>query len=93
MLETDEATLRELMPLVAKLARAVMTVVGANGINIGINNEPAAGQVVFHTHIHIIPRFSGDGYRMWGGKEYEEGEEKALAEKIATEVETGLRTR
>jgi histidine triad (HIT) family protein len=31
------------------------------GFNVVINNEPAAGQVVFHAHIHIIPRKTGDG--------------------------------
>ena len=33
----------------------------ADGINVLINNEPSAGQVVFHTHIHIIPRKKDDG--------------------------------
>lgn len=31
-----------------------------NGFNIGININEAAGQTVFHTHIHVIPRYFGD---------------------------------
>ena len=31
-----------------------------DGYNIGINVEPAAGQSIFHVHIHIIPRYKGD---------------------------------
>ena len=31
------------------------------GINLHIADGSAAGQVVFHTHLHVIPRFSGDG--------------------------------
>ena len=34
-----------------------------SGFNVIINNEPAAGQVVFHAHIHVIPRKTGDGLK------------------------------
>lgn len=34
---------------------------GAEGVNIITNNGAAAGQVVFHLHIHVIPRFGEDG--------------------------------
>jgi len=33
---------------------------GPDGYNIGINNGAAAGQTVFHLHVHIIPRYEGD---------------------------------
>jgi histidine triad (HIT) family protein len=39
-----------------KVARAAMTVFGADGITVHQFNEPAGGQVVFHLHFHIIPR-------------------------------------
>ncbi|MGA8942499.1 MAG: HIT family protein [Thermoactinomyces sp.] len=31
-----------------------------DGYNIGINNGEAAGQTIFHVHIHLIPRYAGD---------------------------------
>jgi diadenosine tetraphosphate (Ap4A) HIT family hydrolase len=34
--------------------------VKANGFNVGINIGAAAGQTVFHAHVHLIPRFHGD---------------------------------
>jgi diadenosine tetraphosphate (Ap4A) HIT family hydrolase len=37
------------------------------GINIGANGGDAAGQTVFHAHIHIIPRYSGDVPNPRGG--------------------------
>ena len=56
--------------------------VGADGLNFGVNNGAAAGQVVFHTHIHVIPRFNGDGLKLWPSKQYQEDEMEKLAEKI-----------
>jgi diadenosine tetraphosphate (Ap4A) HIT family hydrolase len=38
-----------------------------DGYNIGVNVGPAAGQSIFHTHIHIIPRYKGDVPNPQGG--------------------------
>ena len=57
--ETSDETLKELTPIIKKLAIAVKKAVSADGINIGMNNDPAAGQLVFHAHFHIIPRHGG----------------------------------
>ena len=47
-----------------------------------MNNGEVAGQVIFHPHVHVIPRHQGDGLEHWGKKEYKEDEEKEIAEKI-----------
>ena len=44
-----------------KIADIVEKAVGAKGLTIGINHRVAAGQAIGHLHIHIIPRFDGDG--------------------------------
>jgi histidine triad (HIT) family protein len=41
------------------IARAAMTVFAADGLTIQQFNEPASGQVVFHLHVHVIPRKIG----------------------------------
>ncbi len=38
-----------------------------DGFNIGINNGEKAGQTIFHAHIHVIPRYSGDVDNPRGG--------------------------
>jgi len=38
-----------------------------DGYNIGVNIGPAAGQSIFHVHIHIIPRYKGDVENPQGG--------------------------
>ena len=35
-----------------------------SGMNIAANNGASADQVVMHSHIHFIPRFEGDGFKM-----------------------------
>ncbi len=42
-----------------KVAKAAMTVFGADGITVQQFNEGAGGQVVFHLHVHVIPRKAG----------------------------------
>jgi len=43
-----------------RLARLVKQATGADGVNIVQNSGKSAGQVVFHCHFHVIPRFDGD---------------------------------
>lgn len=50
----------KLYPLVQHLAKGIKEAVQADGINIVQNNGAAAGQSVFHFHMHIIPRFTED---------------------------------
>jgi len=82
--ELPEDLFMHLMKVAKHLALAVKKATGAEGINIIMNNEPAAGQVITdHAHIHIVPRFVGDGLQNWAGKQsYEDGEKDAYAEKI-----------
>ncbi len=47
--------------LAGKLAKHMTDKLGCDGFNIVQNNGEAAGQTVFHFHIHLIPRFKGDG--------------------------------
>ena len=66
-----------------KVAAAVKTAVGAEGINIVMNNGEAAGQDVFHSHIHVIPRHPNDGgYRGLHNAYANDAEADAVAEKI-----------
>lgn len=80
--DLPDKELTQLAPIIKKLAIAVKKGVNADGINIGMNNERPAGQLVPHAHFHIMPRFLSDGYRHWRGAPYKEGESSQIAEKI-----------
>lgn len=65
MFDISEPDLFEIMKAVKFLAPVIIESVGAEGYNLNQNNEAVAGQVVFHTHFHIIPRFKNDGLEHW----------------------------
>ena len=66
-----------------KVADAIMKGLKADGFNLGMNNYKAAGQLVMHSHIHVIPRFKNDGLKLnWPNKKYETGKSKETAEKL-----------
>lgn len=58
--EMDEETGKNVMSMAIRIARAVKKGLSADGVNLIQNNEQAAGQEVFHFHLHIKPRFKQD---------------------------------
>ena len=55
---SKEAAMR-LMETLYKIAPAIMKALGADGYNLGMNHGACAGQLVFHTHLHLMPRWDG----------------------------------
>lgn len=85
--ETPEEIMMNMMRTVKKISHAVKTGLKADGINVTMNNDPAAGQVVFHSHIHVIPRHADDGFGLWQGKRpYQKNEEGVIVAKITSSL-------
>ena len=59
ILDVSPDDLAHLMKVVQKIAKASVEVFAADGVTIQQFNESAGGQVVFHLHVHIIPRKIG----------------------------------
>jgi len=59
ILDADPDELAELIKAVQIVARASKEAFDADGVTIQQFNESAGGQVVFHLHVHVIPRFDG----------------------------------
>jgi histidine triad (HIT) family protein len=59
LLDADPKIFSSLMSAVQKIARAAQKAFKSDGILIMQFNEPAAGQTVFHLHVHVIPRKEG----------------------------------
>ena len=70
------------------VGRAILAATGTTGLNVQMNNFESAGQVVFHAHLHLIPRRAGDGLALWPGTPYADGPAMtALAEAIRHALE------
>jgi histidine triad (HIT) family protein len=66
-----------------RLAQRMRDRLRCEGINILQSNEPAAMQTVFHTHVHVIPRYSDDGLKLPAHPQPAEHDELAgLAEEL-----------
>lgn len=86
----DAATLAELSPESAAalgralppICRGICAATGAQAYNVLVNNGEAAGQIIAHVHVHVIPKIDETGLVLrWPTGELEDGPE--LAAKIA----------
>jgi len=74
--------LARLMAVVQKLAPKIKDAMGADGVLIQQFNGTAAGQTVFHVHVHILPRKEGESLKPHAGKMEDQAKLAATAEKI-----------
>lgn len=68
ILEIENEDLEATIKIVKMLAKRIVKAVKAQGFNIIVNTENVAGQIVFHTHFHIVPQFEDDSRKLhWTG--------------------------
>jgi len=58
--ETAPADIAAVMQVAQKIARAQTAALNCDGVNFLMSSGAAAGQEVFHTHLHVIPRYKND---------------------------------
>jgi histidine triad (HIT) family protein len=80
--------LAKLMAVVRKLAPKIKEAVGAEGVLIQQFNGAAAGQTVFHLHVHIVPRKEGEPLKSHAGKMEDHAKLTATAEKVRKALKT-----
>jgi histidine triad (HIT) family protein len=71
-----------------RVAKAVRKAFGADGVFVAQFNEPAAGQTVFHLHVHVIPRHEGVSLRLHTGAMADHGALAGHAERIRSALGT-----
>jgi histidine triad (HIT) family protein len=82
LFDISPVALAKLMAVVQKLSPQIRDAVGADGVLIAQFNGAAAGQTVFHLHVHIIPRREGVELKPPEGKMANQTSLAATAEKI-----------
>jgi len=74
-----------------RLAAALRTgVVQCDGVNLFLADGEAAGQEVFHVHLHVFPRFTGDSFRLHFGARHGEQPSKNDLDGIAEKIRAAL---
>lgn len=86
MLDVTPDVLGDIMKTVHMLTPVVKAGMGADGIMLQQFNEAAAGQMVFHIHFHIVPRFAGVPLKPGG----QEMEDNAVLEANAAKIRAAL---
>ncbi|MCF7890814.1 HIT family protein [Candidatus Bipolaricaulota bacterium] len=73
---------------VREVNKSILSGLGADGANVGLNDGEAAGQAIPHTHVHVIPRYAGDG----GGSLHSivSGEVREDLEKVAERLKSEI---
>ncbi len=64
LFELDDTQAAAVAQASAKIARALKAVFNPEGLSVYQANGKAAGQTVFHYHVHLVPRHAGDGMEL-----------------------------
>jgi histidine triad (HIT) family protein len=79
----DDAQAGAVLRAAARVARAIREAFKPQGLSVYQANGKAAGQTVFHYHLHLVPRHEGDGMALtWPVKNPARGELEAYAARI-----------
>ena len=80
----SEELLSKAMSLAKVWGDKLVKALNADGLNLVQNNGLAAGQTVFHYHLHLIPRYEGDNVgNLWNPGTLTEEQKKEILEKLA----------
>lgn len=84
--DVDELMLAYMMRTVQKVGQAMRASLGVKGYNVIVNNGKVAGQLIDHTHIHVIPRYDKDGLTPWPQTKYKDDEARKIVAKIKAKI-------
>jgi histidine triad (HIT) family protein len=87
LLELPDSLWTEMGEACRRVAKAQQVALNAPGFNIGMNNFEAAGQVVFHAHLHVVPRYPNDGLQLFPGGIYKPGDIEKTGEQLRRALE------
>lgn len=82
--KTDD--LAHIIVVSQRIASAAQRALNADGIKIAQFNGAAAGQTVFHYHMHVVPAYEGIAFKRHAGEPADSSELQVLAEKIKEQL-------
>ncbi len=87
-LEASDAMLEGWIRAVKRVALGLQEALSCEGVNLLQNNYAAAGQVIPHLHMHVIPRWKDDGLTHWPSKDIPASELQAVSERLALAIQS-----
>ena len=89
--ELDDDSAAQMFVVAKRIAAAIRkTDIACEGINLFLADGEAAGQEVFHVHLHVFPRFAGDGFGLKLPPQYMQLPPRIALEEIAQKIAAGL---
>jgi len=85
--ELDDNLAAEMIILAKKVGKALRkSKLNCHAVNYIMSDGAEAGQRIFHVHMHIIPRYRGDGFGLRMPERDEEEEDEKRLERTATKI-------
>jgi histidine triad (HIT) family protein len=89
--DLDDAYGKQMFRVAQRLAKAILhSSLECEGVNLFMAEGSAAGQTVFHSHLHVIPRHSADGFSIQHPSGYGDRPSRAILDDIAQQIRQSL---
>lgn len=86
ILEVDADALCKVMGVVQRLTRAIVEELNPDGVQVAQFNGAPAGQTVFHIHVHIVPRYAGQGLGIHAAQKADPAELEQLQARLVRRI-------
>ncbi|MBD3299796.1 MAG: HIT domain-containing protein [Candidatus Moranbacteria bacterium] len=91
MTELDDKIIKKLIVVGNMINRAIRkSKVKSEGLNFHLSDGQAAGQEIFHVHLHLIPRFPRDGFGLVFPKRYKDKPKQGELDQVAKDIRSKL---
>lgn len=87
ILDVDSEALCQVIRVVQQLTRAIVAELAPDGVQIAQFNGAPAGQTVFHIHMHIVPRYAGQGMAVHAAQKADPAELERLQARLRARIE------
>lgn len=87
ILEVDPEALGKVMGVVQRLTRVIVDELNPDGVQVAQFNGAPAGQTVFHIHMHIVPRYAGQGLGIHAAQKADPAELEQLQARLLRRIE------
>lgn len=88
LLDVDSEALAKVIKVVQKLTRAIVAELEPDGVQVAQFNGAPAGQTVFHIHMHIVPRYAGEGLGIHAAGKADPAELEKLQARLLQRIAT-----